>query len=141
MEHTKEAAIIKLRQRGYRVTPQRRMVLDALAESGEHISAEDIYTQVRAMHPRVNISTVYRTLELLKEMGLVTQTDLGEGRVRYHFGDKSRHHHLLCRRCGATAELKESLLAPLKEVLLREYGFKADLRHLAIFGYCAQCQH
>ena len=84
-------------------------------------------------------STVYRTLELLQRLGLVTATDLGGGRVRYHPLEKGHHHHLVCRECGTIIDLDESLLAPLKEALLREHRFIADLRHLAILGRCVNC--
>ncbi len=129
----------KLSEQGYRLTPQRMMILSAIESSDDHISAEEIYAQVAAKYPQVNISTVYRTLELLKHLGLVTETDLGEGRVRYHPADKGHHHHLVCTECGAVIDLDESVLSPVKDVLLREYGFIADLRHLAIFGRCTKC--
>ncbi len=129
----------KLSEQGYRLTPQRMMILSAIENSDDHISAEEIYAQVVAKYPHVNISTVYRTLELLKQLGLVTETDLGGGRVRYHPADKGHHHHLVCTECGAIIDLDESLLASLESTLLREYKFSADLRHLAIFGRCANC--
>ena len=129
----------KLSKQGYRLTPQRLMVLAAIENSDSHISAEEIYVQVVAKYPNVNISTVYRTMELLKRLGLVTETDLGEGRVRYHPAEKGHHHHLVCRECGAIIDLDESLLAPLRSALLREYKFNADLRHLAILGRCINC--
>ena len=132
--------ISKLSKRGYRLTPQRMMILSAIENSDDHISAEEIYAQVVAKYPRVNISTVYRTLELLKRLGLVTETDLGGGRVRYHSVEKGHHHHLVCRQCGAIIDLDEALLSPLKSALLQEYKFSADLRHLAIFGRCANCK-
>ena len=129
----------KLSQQGYRLTPQRIMILSAIENSKDHISAEEIYRQVVAKYPHVNISTVYRTLELLKSLNLVTETDLGEGRVRYHPADKGHHHHLVCRECGAIIDLDESVVASLKSALLREHKFSADLRHLAIFGRCVNC--
>jgi len=131
--------VSKLSEKGYRLTPQRMMILSAIENSDDHISAEEIYAQVLAKYPHVNISTVYRTLELLKQLGLVTETDLGGGRVRYHPADKGHHHHLVCTECGAIIDLDESLLASLESTLLREYKFSADLRHLAIFGRCANC--
>ena len=131
----------KLSEQGYRLTPQRMMVLAAIESSDDHISAEEIYAQVIAKYPHVNISTVYRTLELLNRLGLVTETDLGGGRVRYHPADKGRHHHLVCQDCGRIIDLDESLLSSLKDVLFREYKFSADLRHLAIFGRCADCSN
>lgn len=130
----------KLSKLGYRLTPQRIMILSAIENSDNHISAEEIYTQVVAKYPNVNISTVYRTLELLKELGLVTETDLGGGRVRYHPADKGHHHHLVCQECGAIIDLDEAVLSSLKGTLLREYRFIADLRHLAIFGRCVNCR-
>jgi len=130
----------KLIELGYRLTPQRMMVLSAIESSDRHISAEEIFTQVVAKYAHVNISTVYRTLELLKRLGLVTETDLGGGQVRYHSAEKGHHHHLICRECGANIDLEESALSPLKKTLLREYKFVADLRHLGIFGRCVKCR-
>ena len=130
----------KLGEHGYRLTPQRLMILSAIEDSDDHISAEEIYAQIIAKYPYVNISTVYRTLELLKDLGLVTETDFGEGRVRYHPAGKGHHHHLVCQECGALIDLDESALASIKDVLLQEYEFVADLRHLAIFGRCVNCR-
>jgi len=129
----------KLREQGYRLTPQRVIILSAIEDSDHHISAEEIYTQVAAKYPQVNISTVYRTLELLKRLGLVYEIDLGEGRVRYHSESKGHHHHLVCQECGAVIDIDESTLARLKDVLLHRYNFSAQLRHVAIFGLCENC--
>lgn len=129
----------RLGEKGYRLTPQRLMIVSAIENSDAHISAEEIYAQVVAKYPHVNISTVYRTLELLKQLGLVTETDFGEGRVRYHPVGKGHHHHLVCTECGTVIDLDESILSDLKGALLRECQFSADLRHLAIFGRCVKC--
>ena len=128
-----------LREMGYRLTPQRLMILEAVQLGDDHISADEIYARVHERYPHVNISTVYRTLELLKHLGLVVETDLGEGRVKYHYSEKGHHHHLVCQNCGAVLELEESVLRPLKNTLLRKYGFRADLGHFAIFGHCLRC--
>lgn len=136
--HDQDPAAL-LQQQGYRLTPQRMMVLDAVRDSDAHISAEEVFARVHARYPYANISTVYRTLELLKKLHLVTETDLGEGRVRYHYADKSQHHHLICQQCGATLDMADSDMAPLEEKLRDKYGFRADLRHLAIFGRCCRC--
>ena len=138
MSHT-EDIFSKLSELGYRLTPQRMMIVSAIEKSDDHISAEEIYAQVVAKYPNVNISTVYRTLELLKRLGLVTETDFGGGRLRYHPVGKGHHHHLVCQECGAIIALDESLLSSLKNALLREYKFSADLSHLAIFGRCVNC--
>jgi Fur family ferric uptake transcriptional regulator len=141
MTHSHSGDIVKkLTEQGYRLTPQRLMTIAAIERSDSHISAEEIYAQVVMKYPNVNISTVYRTLELLKKLGLVTDTDFGEGRVRYHPVGKGHHHHLVCQECGSITDLDEAVLAPLKAVLLREYGFSADLKHLAIFGRCGKCK-
>ncbi len=130
----------KLSELGYRLTPQRIMVLSAIEDSDDHISAEEIYAQIAAKYPQVNISTVYRTLELLKRLGLVTETDLGGGRVRYHSADKGHHHHLVCEKCGTIIDIDESTLARLQDVLFHRYNFSARLSHLAIFGLCEECR-
>lgn len=129
-----------LQKQGYRLTPQRLMVVSAIENSEDHISADEVYSQVVDRYPNVNISTVYRTLELLKRLGMVTETDLGGGRVRYHPANKGHHHHLVCQECGAMIDLDESLLRPLREALLLEHNFIADLRHLAIYGRCVVCR-
>ena len=129
-----------LREQGYRITPQRQLILAALQQSNDHISAEEIHARILDKYPHVNISTVYRTLELLKNLDLVTETDLGSGLFRYHFADKGHHHHLICEKCGTTTEVDESLLLPIKRTVFNEYGFRANISHLAIFGRCSKCE-
>ncbi|MBI2908146.1 MAG: transcriptional repressor [Chloroflexi bacterium] len=130
----------RLRQLGYRLTPQRMMLLSAIEEGEGHVSAEEIYARVQSRYPGMNISTVYRTLDLLTELGLVTRTDMGGGVVRYHPSNKGQHHHLVCQECGGVAELDDSILTPLRESLEEKYQFQADVRHFAIFGRCARCR-
>lgn len=132
--------IAKLSEQGYRLTPQRVMILSAIEDSDHHISAEEIHAQVATKYPQVNISTVYRTLELLKRLGLIYEINLGEGRIRYHSEGKGHHHHLVCQKCGAVIDIDESTLARLKDVLLHRYNFSAQLRHVAIFGLCENCR-
>ena len=130
----------KLSNLGYRLTPQRLMILSAIENSDSHISAEEIYAQVRARYPQVNISTVYRTLELLKELELVTEISLGDGRVRYHCMGKGHHHHLVCQRCGEVIDVEESMLNRLWDEIGQRYDFEVDMKHLAFFGLCARCR-
>ncbi len=122
------------------MTPQRMMVVEALHGADKHVSAEEIYAQVKARYPYANISTVYRTLDLLKELGLVTEIALGDGCVRFHPAEKGHHHHLVCQKCGKMIDLPESALAQLEAALYDMYQFKADLKHMAVFGLCSQCQ-
>ena len=130
----------KLSNLGYRLTPQRIMILSAIENSDSHISAEEIYAQVRAHYPQVNISTVYRTLELLKELELVTEISLGDGRVRYHCMGKGHHHHLVCQECGEIIDVEESILNPLWAEIQQRYNFKVNMKHVALSGLCSKCQ-
>ena len=129
-----------LQEKGHRLTPQRMLVIEALHSADKHISAEEISDHLHSRYPYVNISTVYRTLDLLKKLHLVTETNFGEGRVRYHVAEKGHHHHLICRSCGKIIDLEELALHPLRDTLLQQYGFDADLRHLAIPGECSGCR-
>jgi Fur family ferric uptake transcriptional regulator len=130
----------QLSRQGYRITPQRMMILDIIENSDDHITAEDIYARVVSRYPRVNISTVYRTLELLKQLGFIYEIELGGGSVGYHPEDKGHHHHLVCRKCGSITDINESVLFSVKAILLQAFDFDADLKHLAIYGLCEHCK-
>ena len=129
-----------LHKKGYRLTSQRVLVLKAIYHADYHISAEEIYEQLHDQFPYINKSTIYRTLELLSDLKLVTESNLGDGCIRYHAAIKGHHHHLICHLCGKVIDLEESTLEPLKATMLREYGFEADLRHMVISGVCSNCQ-
>jgi Fur family ferric uptake transcriptional regulator len=129
-----------LQQEGYRLTPQRMMILAIIDDSMSHMSAEEIHQKVREHYPFVNISTIYRTLNLLKKLRLISETDMGEGYVRYELLERKRHHHLVCRQCGGSFAFEHELLKPLQLRLLKKYGFTADLDHFAIFGLCQRCR-
>jgi Fur family ferric uptake transcriptional regulator len=139
LKHEHQNLLDGLSEAGYRMTPQRAMIVAAIENSSNHISAEEIYATVVTKYPHVNISTVYRTLELLKQLELVTETNLGNGRVSYHPTGKGQHHHLVCHECGAIIDLDETAFSDLKETLRQTYGFLADLKHMAIFGRCIKC--
>ena len=128
-----------VRKRGYRMTPQREMILDAIHDEG-HITADDIFQRVRAKSPAVNLATVYRTLELLKELDIVTAIDTGDGCVHYELAGGQPHHHLVCEGCGRTLELDCDVLLPLEDELCKRYGFTVNFNHLALFGTCPRCQ-
>jgi Fur family ferric uptake transcriptional regulator len=125
---------------GYRLTPQRMMILEAIADSGGHISAEEIHQKVRGAYPYLDISTVYRTLDLLKSLHLISETDMGRGHSQYELLSKGLHHHLVCRECGRILDMGDSLLDPLRLAIERECGFHAEIEHLAIFGICGACK-
>lgn len=128
-----------LRQKGYRITPQRSLILDVLHNSEKHISPDEIYRQVSARFPEVNKSTVYRTLETLKKLDLVDETDLGGNKLYYHHAEHGHHHHLICQECGKAIEIEEGAFEPLKQLLVTKYNFVPDIRHLAVFGQCGRC--
>ncbi|RBQ21954.1 transcriptional repressor [Spongiactinospora rosea] len=129
----------ELRSRGYRVTPQRQLVLEAVKEL-EHATPEDICVRVRETARGVNISTVYRTLELLEELGMVTHTHLGHGAPTYHLAADADHVHLVCRGCGEVTEIRPELVQSLVTTLDTELGFDTDVRHLTVFGRCRTCK-
>ncbi|MFG3409037.1 Fur family transcriptional regulator [Streptomyces sp. NPDC048142] len=127
-----------LRQRGYRLTPQRQLVLEAV-DALEHATPDDILCEVRRTASGVNISTVYRTLELLEELGLVSHAHLGHGAPTYHLADRHHHIHLVCRDCADVIEADLSVVAEFTERLRADFGFETDMKHFAIFGRCADC--
>lgn len=128
-----------LRASGYRVTPQRQLVLEAVTRL-EHATPEEIYAEVRQTAVGVNLSTVYRTLELLEQIGLVTHTHLGHGAHRYHLAADAQHIHLVCRGCGAIIQLDPAAVSSLVQTLDADHGFEVDVGHLTVFGTCRQCR-
>ncbi|MEV6317582.1 transcriptional repressor [Streptomyces sp. NPDC051776] len=127
-----------LRKRGYRLTPQRQLVLEAV-DKLEHATPDDILTEVRRTAGGVNISTVYRTLELLEELGLVSHAHLGHGAPTYHLADRHHHLHLVCRDCSDVIEADVSVAEDFTRELRATFGFDTDLKHFAIFGTCRDC--
>ncbi len=128
----------QLRARGYRLTPQRQLVLEAVGALG-HSTPEEIVTQVRQTASAVNISTVYRTLELLEELGLVRHTHLGHGAPTYSVAGDDDHVHLVCRQCGGVQEASRDLVTDVVDGLRDELGFRVDIGHFALFGICRAC--
>jgi Fur family ferric uptake transcriptional regulator len=129
-----------LRRRGYRITPQREMIIEAVAHRSGHTSAEEVYTQVHARTKSVNLATIYRTLDLLVEEGLASRSNLTDGQAVYAAKNHGPHIHLICRHCGTVWAAEHSLTECLAENLQRQYGFKADLSHLSLTGLCAACE-
>ena len=129
-----------LRTMGYRITPQREMIIEAIAHANGHVTAEEIYAQVKERTRYVNLATVYRTLELLVEKGLCSRADLWDGRVVYATMLHGPHIHLVCRQCGDVFLVEHGLLEKLGEQLSSKYNFTADLGHLSIVGVCADCR-
>ena len=129
----------QLRARGYRVTPQRQLVLEAVARL-DHATPEEIGNQVQQTARGVNISTIYRTLELLEQIGLVTHTHLRHGAPIYHLASDADHVHLFCRECGRVTEISPDAIRPLMTALDERHGFETDVGHLTVFGRCQDCR-
>lgn len=129
----------QLRAHGYRMTPQRKLVLDAVTELG-HATPDDAHAWVQKRAGGVNISTVYRTLEVLEEIGLVTHAHLSHGAPTYHAADAPEHLHLVCRECHTVTELPPESVASMVNSLRKEQGFETDVGHLTVFGVCQECQ-
>ena len=126
-----------LQELGYRLTPQRTLVWDVLRLNGAHLDADEICRRVQAQFPHVNISTVYRNLELLVELGLVRETRLGPNRRFFEVEEEVPHHHLVCEGCGAVTHLHDEDLAGLPVQLREDWGF--SLREVSLFGRCRAC--
>jgi len=130
-----------LREAGQKLTPQRLLILSALRHADGHLTAAHIFDLVREDYPYVDISTVYRTLGVLKEMRLVSEIDMGTGDATYEWvRQQRRHHHLICRGCGSVSSLDHHYLENLGAEILAESGFRPDIDHFAIFGLCGACQ-
>ena len=128
----------ELRAKGYRLTPARQLVLGAVLAL-EHATPDAICAEVQRTASSVNLSTVYRTLELLEELDLVSHTHLGHGAPIYHAAHERDHLHLVCGVCGRITEAPSSSADPLVERLRGELGFETDVAHFALFGRCSQC--
>ena len=140
-----QTVVERLRQAGYRLTPQRQAVIEALADSHSHPTAAELYERVRARYPMMGLATVYKTLELLLDLGEVVETGLGPGGARYE-PNLHPHVNLVCRKCGRVADVPLTATAgdvgqPLTWVAGRaaEVGFTIQGGHIEYFGVCAAC--
>lgn len=133
----------RLRDNSYKLTPQRQTILKTFLEHVDrHLSAEDTYMLVKNDYPEIGLATVYRTLDLLAELGVLQKNDFGDGRSRYEFSrkDEHHHHHLICIHCGNVSEFDDDLLESLETVIQKRNGFKVVDHDLKFYGYCTKCQ-
>ena len=128
----------RLRESGLRLTPQRQLILRAVEDLG-HATPDEVLAQVRTHASSVNASTVYRTLEVLEELGLVRHTHLSDRAPTYHSVRQPEHFHLVCRHCHAVRSVDPEVAAPLVAALREDAGFVPDLGHLTVFGVCVEC--
>ncbi len=127
-----------LRRRGLRLTPQRELILAAVDEL-EHSTPDEILTEVRRHARAVNVSTVYRNLEVLEEIGLVKHAHLTDRAPTYHSVTGAEHFHIVCRKCQRVRSVDPGVLDTLAEALREQHGFDLDVGHLTVFGHCADC--
>jgi Fur family transcriptional regulator, ferric uptake regulator len=128
----------QLRSQGLRMTPQRRAIVTEVMRTQGHISPSVIARKVQGEMPGVNASTVYRTLALLEDVGVLSHSHLETG-AEYHKAEDAEHVHLTCGRCGKDESLSIDEAHALQELIRRHHGFEADLTHFAITGRCATC--
>lgn len=128
----------ELRERGLRLTPQRELVLAAVREL-DHATPEEIAEKVRQTHPGINLSTVYRNLETLENVGLVQHSHLGHGGASYHASEEVAHLHLVCGTCGSVGDAPIEVASNFVNSLSEDYGFRTDVSHFAVYGTCAVC--
>lgn len=133
-----------LKQKGYKLTPQRRAIVDTIIDNeGKHLTAEEIYDEVKKVCPEIGLATVYRTIILLEELSVICRLDLNDGCSRYeliHKDEMHRHHHLVCNICSRVQEVQDDLLDELEEGIETEYGFKILDHSVKFFGICDECQ-
>lgn len=132
-----------LQKRGVRLTRQRRLLLELIDHSGQHLDAERLFQMAQARDPKLNRVTVYRTLKLLKESGLVDELDLAHFSGDQHFYEtrlKQEHAHIICLRCGRVEEFFGEELHQVKNQVKSQFGFEIVFARTEIGGYCSHCQ-
>lgn len=139
---TTDALVESIQAKGERLTIPRRLVVEALGQSHEHLTINDIQRHIREVHRDNPLSdtTVYRVLQWLKDLGLISQTDMGRTGIVYALNMSPSHHHLICLKCGATLTIEDDLLTVLRQELHSHYGFEARIDHMAIYGLCRNCR-
>ena len=131
---------VTLKEKGLKLTPQRRLIVDIIHDTQKHLTAEEIISYVQSKMPGVHKSTIYRTLELLAEAGCVFKSELG-GQSIYHHAEEGHHHHLVCSKCGKTIDCAEDLFASVENSLSKKYGFHVDFKHVVMNGLCGSCRN
>ncbi|HHZ03164.1 MAG TPA: transcriptional repressor [Tissierellia bacterium] len=135
-----------LDKNGYKKTVQRKLLYEVLLENKDmHLSTEEIYNLIKVKNPKIGIATVYRTLLLFEEIGLVYKHDFDDGYLRYeillpHDNEVHQHHHLLCKQCGKIIEVKEDLMNSLEEIIEKQYNFEIQNHVVKFTGICSQCR-
>ena len=139
MTHNSQQAIEALREQGYRLTPQRLLVLQIVGGGEGHMGVDEVFRRAKEAYPYMDIATVYRTLHLFKRLGVMTEVAIGE-RLHYELTDPAgRHHHMVCQVCHGAFNLSPHYLEEFRDTLVNEFGFEPDLEHFTISGVCSGC--
>ena len=138
-----DSILERVRERGERLTIPRRLVIEALCDSPDHLTINDLQDALHQRDPDLALSgtTIYRVLQWLKDLEIVSQTDMGEAGIVYAIITEPSHHHLICLNCGAVITVDDSLFAPVRDRLMNDYGFEARIDHMAIYGCCETCRN
>ena len=134
-----------LRRRGLKVTNQRLLVLETIADRpGQHLTAEEIYELTKEKYPEIGLATIYRTVQVLVELGVIDKVSFDDGFVRYELGDagqdsRHHHHHAICQNCGRVFSFEGDLLETLEEALYDTIGFVVTDHEVKLTGYCREC--
>ncbi|MCG8540377.1 MAG: transcriptional repressor [Clostridia bacterium] len=134
-----------LKEKGYKLTPQRRGILNTIIKNqGKHLSSEEVYDFVKKDCPEIGLATVYRTLQLLDDLGIITKISFDDGCARYelntHSDDDHQHHHVICTKCGEVLEVEVDLLEHLEEEIEKSYDFQVKDHKVKFFGLCSKCK-
>jgi Fur family ferric uptake transcriptional regulator len=129
-----------LQQKGFKLTQSRRRILAALISCKGHITADGLYERIYQEQPGIGRMTVYRTLDLLSELGLIRPVYQGTGAAHYILLDQGHHHHLVCSNCGTTIEFDDCVVKKLEKSISRSFNFKIQGHLLEFFGRCSDCQ-
>jgi Fur family ferric uptake transcriptional regulator len=129
----------RIREQGYRLTPQRELILDAVCEGGGHTTIDEIYGRLQKKAPAISLATLYRTLDFFCELHLVVSAEI-DGQTVYEIAGLTPHHHLICRECGASIHIDHELVQELFDKFQAEYGYTIDMDHMAFTGLCPACR-
>ena len=135
---------LNLKEKGYKLTPQRRAIVDIIIQNaGSHLTTEELYDLVKTECPEIGLATVYRTVQLLEELGVVSKLDLNDGCYRYELvreDENHQHHHLICSQCGKVIEVQGDLLEILEHEIESKYDFKIKNHSVKFYGICSECK-
>jgi Fur family ferric uptake transcriptional regulator len=137
---TQQALYQRIRARGFRLTPQRQVILNIVTAGGGHLTIEQVYQKARAQAPALNLVTVYRTLNFFCELRLMVAADIGGGRKVYEMAGERPHHHLICRTCGKVERIEQEEVQAVVERMDAVHQFLIDMDHMAFFGLCSTCR-